>query len=149
MGVLTRQFRKMASITQSASPKFMVTFSDYDNVLWQLHTIDGLVDVSENQAMASLRCSSMRCKYPFNQSHFLLTGFALQLGHAAFRPAPLPMTRKRIARRLPELTPPTHQHVLVDPTHTPPRPALPLASVRRAAASLTSLGDCLRDKPAT
>jgi hypothetical protein len=32
----------------------MVTFSDYGNVLWQLHTIYGLVGVGEDQAVAPL-----------------------------------------------------------------------------------------------
>ncbi len=46
--------------------------------------------------------------------HHLLTDLALQLRHTAFGPAPLPVTRKRVARRLTKLTPPTLQHVRID-----------------------------------
>jgi hypothetical protein len=42
---------------QSVSPYLMVTFSDYGNVLGQLHTIYGLVGVGVDQAVA-------RSKFP-------------------------------------------------------------------------------------
>jgi glycosyltransferase involved in cell wall biosynthesis len=44
----------------------------------------------------------------------LLPDLALQLGDAPFRPAPLPLTGKRVARPLSELLAPTMQHVGVD-----------------------------------
>src|SRR5580692_10971509 len=46
--------------------------------------------------------------------HGLPTDLPFQLRHFAFRPAALALARKGIARRLPELTPPTLQHVRVD-----------------------------------
>ena len=41
----------------------------------------------------------------------LLADLALQLRDPAFRPAPLPVAGKGVARPLPELTPPAVQHV--------------------------------------
>jgi len=49
----------------------------------------------------------------------LLADLSLQLGDSPLRPAPLSVARKDIARPLPELTPPTMQHVGVD--FQPPR----------------------------
>jgi hypothetical protein len=41
----------------------------------------------------------------------LLADLPLQLGNPSLRPAPLSISRKRVARPLPELTPPAVQHV--------------------------------------
>src|SRR5260370_235512 len=46
--------------------------------------------------------------------HCLLTDLRFQLRHTALGPATLTVTRKRVARRLPELTHSTVQHVGVD-----------------------------------
>jgi hypothetical protein len=98
----------------------------------------------------SIRCSSKRCKHPFKKidRHYLLTDFALQLGYAAFGPAPLPVTRKRVAASLAKLTPPTLQHVQVDLPRATSAKDTP-ASSRPIAACLNSLVNCLRDKPMT
>jgi hypothetical protein len=42
------------TVAQSVSPHLMVTFSDYGNVLRQLHTIYGLVGIGKDQTVALL-----------------------------------------------------------------------------------------------
>jgi hypothetical protein len=42
------------AVAQCISPHFMVTFSDYGNVLGQVHTIYGLVAIGEDQAVPRL-----------------------------------------------------------------------------------------------
>ena len=74
----------------------------------------------------------------------------LKLQHSTcFGPARLPVAWRRIAGRLPELTPPTVQYIRADFHPRATSASDTPASNRRTAASLNSLVNCLRDNPMT
>jgi len=101
----------------------------------------GLHRVGEARLYGRPRTSTRRLQHPlFFDLHDLLTDPTFQFGYPTLRPARLPVARKRVARCLPELTPPTLQHVRVDlqpPCHLGQRNP---ASSRRTATSLNSWG---------